>query len=58
MFTAYMEQFRINNADDLINVLNQFGIDLSSEIEQVGKDILNDVIRYLNTEETEEEKDE
>ncbi len=58
MFTAYMEQFGINSADDLINVLNQFGIDLSSEIEQVGKDILNDVIRYLNTEETEEEKDE
>ncbi len=57
MFTAYMEQFGINNADDLINVLNQFGIDLSSEIEQVEKDILNDVIRYLNTEETEEEKD-
>ena len=58
MFTAYMEQFGINSADDLINVLNQFGIDLSSEIEQVGKDIINDVIRYLNTEEAEEGKDE
>ena len=44
--------------DDLMNVLNQFGIDLSSEIEQVGKDIINDVIRYLNTEEQEEGKDE
>ncbi len=55
MFTAYMEQFGINSADDLINVLNQFGIDLSSEIEQVGKDIINEVIKYLNSEEKEEE---
>ena len=58
MFTAYMKQSGINSADDLINVLNQFGINLSSEIEQVGKDIINDVIRYLNTEEVEEGKDE
>ncbi len=56
MFTAYMEQFGINNADDLINILNQFGIDLSSEIEQVGKNLLNHVIRYLNAEEVEEGK--
>ncbi len=27
-------------------------------MEQIGKDILNHVIRYLNTEEAEEEKDE
>ncbi len=57
MFTTYIEQFGIKSADDLINVLNQFGIDLSSEIEQVGKDIINEVIKYLNSEEKEEVED-
>ena len=57
MFTTYIEQFGIKSADDLINVLNQFGIDLSSEIEQVGKDIINEVIKYLNSEEEEVEDD-
>ncbi|NPA52676.1 MAG: hypothetical protein GXO22_07255 [Aquificae bacterium] len=58
MFIGYMEQFNINTADDLLNTLNQFGINLESEINQIGKELLNDVIKYLNGEEQEEEKDE
>ncbi len=55
MFAGYMEQFNINTADDLINVLNQFGINLEKEINQIGKQLLDDVIRYLKTEEPEVE---
>ncbi len=58
MFIGYMEQFNINTADDLINALNQFGINLENEIEQIGKELLNDVIQYLNGEETQEAKNE
>ena len=46
-----MEQFNINTADDLINTLNKFGIDLNQEINEIGKDLLNDMIKYLNSEE-------
>ncbi|WP_457626965.1 hypothetical protein, partial [Persephonella sp.] len=58
MFIGYMEQFNINTADDLINTLNQFGINLENEINQIGKGLLNDVIQYLNGEETQEGNDE
>jgi len=59
MFIGYMEQFNINSADDLINTLNQFGINLNQEIEGIGKDLVNDMIKYLNSEEDiEEEEDE
>ena len=46
-----MEQFNINTADDLIKTLNRFGIDLNEQIEEIGKDLLDDVIKYLNSEE-------
>ncbi len=46
-----MEQFNINTAYDLVNTLNQFGIDLNQEIGEVGKSLLNDVIKYLNSKE-------
>ncbi len=58
MFIGYMEQFNINTADDLISTLNQFGINLENEINQIGKELLNDVIQYLNGEEIEEAKNE
>ncbi len=50
-FLGYMEQFNINTADDLIKTLNKFRIDLNQEINKIGKDLLNDVIKYLNSEE-------
>ncbi len=46
-----MEQFNINTADDLIKTLNQFGINLNEQIEEIGKDLLDNVIKYLNSEE-------
>jgi len=58
MFIGYMEQFNINTTDDLLNTLNQFGINLENEINQIGKGLLNDVIQYLNGEETQEGNDE
>jgi exonuclease VII large subunit len=56
MFLGYMDQFNINTADDLINVLSNFGIDLSDEINHIGKDLLEDVIKYLNGDDVQEEK--
>jgi len=50
-FLGYIEQFNKNTADDLIKTLNKFGINLNQEINEIGKDLLNDVIKYLNSEE-------
>ena len=58
MFLGYMEQFNINNVDDLLNILSQLGIDLTEQINQIGKDFVNEVIKYLNSEEEEEVEDE
>ncbi|EDP73397.1 hypothetical protein, partial [Hydrogenivirga sp. 128-5-R1-1] len=58
MFLGYMEQFNINNVDDLLNILSQLGIDLTQQIDQIGKDFVNEVIKYLNSEEEEEVEEE
>ncbi|NPA52563.1 MAG: hypothetical protein GXO22_06680 [Aquificae bacterium] len=58
MFIGYMEQFNINTADDLTKTLNQLGINLENEINQIGKELIDDVIRYLNGEEQKEVKNE
>ena len=57
MFLGYMEQLNINTADNLIKTLNKFGINLNQEINEIGKDLLNDVIKYLNSEEEEVEEE-
>ncbi|MDQ7055004.1 MAG: hypothetical protein Q9M89_00205 [Persephonella sp.] len=49
-----MGQFSVSSADDLINLLNQFNIDLNAEIEKIGKDLIDDVIKYLKSEEGED----
>ncbi|MDQ7056683.1 MAG: hypothetical protein Q9M89_09635 [Persephonella sp.] len=54
MFSQYMGQFSVSSADDLINLLNQFNIDLNAEIEKIGKDLIDDVIKYLKSEEGED----